>query len=98
MASGRRFLKSGRDQRWQRKNLINLAVEKFHRYLDSAKTVFMGKIGGSLRMLKVKSFVRTRSPITQSTKVKARARVLQKDFHTLAFFAFCSCRSDRGHN
>ena len=81
----------------QRKNLIKLAVEKLHRYLHSVKTILTRKISRSSRMLKVKSFVRIRRPIAQSPKVKPRARVLQENFHTMAFVTFCSYRSDQVH-
>jgi hypothetical protein len=93
--SGGRCVKGSRGRhRWQRENLIERAIEEFHRYLDSGDTVLMGKIDGFLGMLKVESLVRIGSPITQSTKVKARARVLQENFHALTLFAFCSYLSN----
>ena len=95
--SGRRFLKSRCGHCRQRENLIKLTVEKLHCYLDAVKAILMGKINRSSRMLKIKSFVRIGGPIAQSTKVKPRARVLQENFHTMAFVAFCSCRSDQVH-
>ena len=95
--SGRRFLKSRCGHCRQRKDLIKLTVEKLHCYLDAVKAILMGKISRSSRMLKIKSFVRIGGPIAQSTKVKARARVLEENFHTRAFVTVCSCRSDQVH-
>ncbi len=67
---------------WHREHFVELAVNKFHRDLNSVESVFAGEINGALRMLEVVRLERVGGPVSQTTQAELRTDVLQHNLHS----------------
>jgi len=65
----------------RKRDLIKLAIDKLHRYLNPCYAMFLGEINCLLGMLKVESFERVGGPISEPAEIELRTRMLQQDFH-----------------
>jgi len=64
---------------WQ--DFLEVRTIKLYYNFHSSQSVSPGEINGALRMLKVVSSGRIRSPVSKTPEIQLRPRMLQQDLH-----------------